>query len=38
MVPFLRALAGSGDFEIGLEIHTKKSLQRPDGAQWLANS
>ncbi|MDX7952827.1 rhamnan synthesis F family protein [Lichenihabitans sp. Uapishka_5] len=36
VLPFLRALAEAPDFEIGLKIHTKKSPQRADGAQWLA--
>lgn len=36
VLPFLRALAETADFDIGLKIHTKKSPQRADGAQWLA--
>jgi lipopolysaccharide biosynthesis protein len=36
VLPFLRALTQTPDFEIGLKLHTKKSPQREDGAQWRA--
>ena len=36
ILPFLRALAETEDFGIGLKLHTKKSPQRADGAQWRA--
>jgi lipopolysaccharide biosynthesis protein len=36
ILPFLRALATTPDFEIGLKLHTKKSPQRADGARWLS--
>jgi lipopolysaccharide biosynthesis protein len=36
ILPFLRALAEIDNFEIGLKLHTKKSPQREDGAQWRA--
>jgi lipopolysaccharide biosynthesis protein len=36
ILPFLRALAETQDFEIGLKLHTKKSPQREDGALWRA--
>ena len=32
--PFLQALAAKRDTDIGLKLHTKKSPQRADGAQW----
>ena len=35
ILPFLRALAVTKDFDIGLKLHTKKSPQRADGARWL---
>lgn len=35
ILPFLRALAETPDAGIGLKLHTKKSPQRSDGAQWL---
>jgi lipopolysaccharide biosynthesis protein len=34
--PFLQALAAKRDTDIGLKLHTKKSPQRADGAQWRA--
>jgi lipopolysaccharide biosynthesis protein len=34
VLPFLRALAEAGEFELGLKLHTKKSPQRADGAHW----
>ncbi|KTR03521.1 hypothetical protein NS365_18165 [Aureimonas ureilytica] len=37
ILPFLHALAAADDFEIGLKLHTKKSPQRADGAQWRAD-
>ena len=36
ILPFLRAMAATDDFEYGLKLHTKKSPQREDGAQWRA--
>jgi lipopolysaccharide biosynthesis protein len=36
ILPFLRSLAGTQDFEFGLKLHTKKSPQREDGALWRA--
>ncbi|WP_081612650.1 rhamnan synthesis F family protein [Methylobacterium sp. 88A] len=36
ILPFLRALADIGDFDIGLKLHTKKSPQRTDGSAWRA--
>src|SRR6185437_11945719 len=36
ILPFLRAMAETEDFEIGLKLHTKKSPQREDGAGWRA--
>ena len=37
ILPFLHAMAHTGvDFEVGLKLHTKKSPQREDGAQWRA--
>lgn len=37
ILPFLQGLATTEDFEFGLKLHTKKSPQREDGAQWLAD-
>jgi len=37
ILPFLRALADTGGFDLGLKLHTKKSPQRADGAQWLSD-
>ena len=34
ILPFLEALAATEGFEFGLKLHTKKSPQREDGAQW----
>jgi lipopolysaccharide biosynthesis protein len=34
--PFLQALGERRDTDIGLKLHTKKSPQRTDGAQWRA--
>lgn len=34
ILPFLRAMAETEDFDIGLKLHTKKSPQREDGAGW----
>jgi lipopolysaccharide biosynthesis protein len=34
ILPFLRALAQTDNFEIGLKLHTKKSPQREDGSGW----
>ena len=34
ILPFLQALAATEDFALGLKLHTKKSPQREDGAQW----
>ena len=34
ILPFLQALAATEGFEFGLKLHTKKSPQREDGAQW----
>ncbi|MBV8523269.1 MAG: hypothetical protein JOY71_14290, partial [Acetobacteraceae bacterium] len=34
ILPFIRSLAGTQDFEFGLKLHTKKSPQREDGALW----
>lgn len=36
ILPFLRAVGDVADFEIGLKLHTKKSPQRADGAEWRA--
>lgn len=36
ILPFLRAIAETHKFELGLKLHTKKSPQREDGAQWRA--
>ncbi|UFN48705.1 rhamnan synthesis F family protein [Roseomonas sp. OT10] len=36
ILPFLRALEVLPDFTFGLKLHTKKSPQREDGAQWRA--
>ncbi len=36
ILPFLQALAETEECEFGLKLHTKKSPQREDGAQWLA--
>jgi len=36
ILPFLKSLNQTHDFEIGLKLHTKKSPQRADGANWLA--
>jgi lipopolysaccharide biosynthesis protein len=38
ILPFLEALATMEDFELGLKLHTKKSPQRADGAEWLSES
>jgi lipopolysaccharide biosynthesis protein len=34
ILPFLEALAATEHFELGLKLHTKKSPQRTDGAEW----
>jgi lipopolysaccharide biosynthesis protein len=34
ILPFLEALAVTGDFGLGVKLHTKKSPQRKDGAAW----
>jgi lipopolysaccharide biosynthesis protein len=34
VLPFLRAIADTPDFEFGLKLHTKKSPQRQDGDAW----
>ena len=34
ILPFLEALATTEGFELGLKLHTKKSPQRTDGAEW----
>jgi lipopolysaccharide biosynthesis protein len=34
ILPFLRALAETEGFAFGLKLHTKKSPQREDGAEW----
>jgi lipopolysaccharide biosynthesis protein len=34
ILPFLEALAITEGFELGLKLHTKKSPQRTDGAEW----
>jgi lipopolysaccharide biosynthesis protein len=36
VLPFLRAMTETNDFEFGLKLHTKKSPQREDGAEWRA--
>jgi lipopolysaccharide biosynthesis protein len=36
ILPFLQALAATDGFDLGLKLHTKKSPQRTDGAEWLA--
>ena len=37
ILPFLRALALTPEFDIGLKLHTKRSPQREDGALWRAS-
>ena len=32
--PFLSALASTGDYTLGLKLHTKKSTHRLDGSDW----
>ncbi len=35
VLPFMKALRNEGDgFEIGLKLHTKKSVHRDDGDDW----
>lgn len=34
ILPFIRGLTQSRDFDIGLKLHTKKSPQRSDGDAW----
>jgi lipopolysaccharide biosynthesis protein len=36
VLPFLRAMAETDDFEFGLKLHTKKSPHSEDGAEWRA--